>query len=145
MKAPIVHLLEFLGQMGSFIISHGLSPCEIFPQPTISTFQELSTASLGLPVWDLIFEDHFDRLTCVPDRNGVLRPNPLSWTPEIGCLVAAGDELRIWRVSQCFPQFGAVSLFKGGIFHFGSCPCRASRLFDALVGTVFSPETWING
>lgn len=46
--------------------------------------QELSTASMGLPVWDLVFEDHFDRLTCVPDRNGILRPNPLSWTPEIG-------------------------------------------------------------
>ena len=39
---------------------------------------------MGLPVWDLVFEDHFDRLTCVPDRNGILRPNPLSWTPEIG-------------------------------------------------------------
>ena len=48
---------------------------------------ELTTASMALPIWDLVFEDHFDRLSCVPDRNGVLRPNPLSWTAEIGTLV----------------------------------------------------------
>lgn len=59
-------------------------PKKIITKTSIQSCQELTTASLGLPVWDLVFEDHFDRLTCVPDRNGILRPNPLSWTPEIG-------------------------------------------------------------
>lgn len=61
-----------------------VSPKKIITKTSIQSCQELTTASLGLPVWDLVFEDHFDRLTCVPDRNGILRPNPLSWTPEIG-------------------------------------------------------------
>jgi len=41
-------------------------------------------ASLGLPIWELVWEDNFDRLTCVPDRAGILRPNPHYWTPEVG-------------------------------------------------------------
>lgn len=38
----------------------------------------------GRPVVVFVRQDHFDRLTCVPDRNGVLRPNPETWTTEIG-------------------------------------------------------------
>ncbi|CAE7938386.1 Slc8b1 [Symbiodinium sp. KB8] len=41
-------------------------------------------ASLGLPIWELVWEDNFDHLTCVPDRTGILRPNPHYWTPEVG-------------------------------------------------------------
>lgn len=72
--------------------------------------QELTTASLGLPVWDLVFEDHFDRLTCVPDRNGILRPNPLSWTPEIGswprwgCLICCRLSFVSWGGGTFFQQ-----------------------------------------
>lgn len=29
-------------------------------------------------------QDHFDRTSCIPDRNGILRPNPQTWTAEIG-------------------------------------------------------------
>ncbi|CAE7560144.1 bglA [Symbiodinium sp. CCMP2592] len=41
-------------------------------------------ASPGLPVWELIWEDHFDSETCVPDTSGVLRPSPEFWSAEIG-------------------------------------------------------------
>ncbi|CAK9083244.1 3-1 [Durusdinium trenchii] len=78
------------------IAGYSTSKCaEWKPGKCMGKAQDLSTASKGLPIWDLAFEegpetdalkthDHFDRLTCVPDRNGVLRPNPETWTTEIG-------------------------------------------------------------
>ncbi|CAJ1426407.1 unnamed protein product [Effrenium voratum] len=67
------------------IASYGTSKCAAWRRgKCVAKGQELQTASKGLPIWDLVWEDHFDRLTCVPDGQGVLRPNPQFWTSEIG-------------------------------------------------------------
>mmetsp|Transcript_61818 Transcript_61818/g.109761 ORF Transcript_61818/g.109761 Transcript_61818/m.109761 type:complete len:814 (-) Transcript_61818:129-2570(-) len=41
-------------------------------------------ASVGIPVWELVWEDDFDSLTCKKDSKGIYRPNPDVWTHEIG-------------------------------------------------------------
>lgn len=89
------------------VAGYSTSKCaEWRPGRCMGTPQELTTASLGLPVWDLVFEDHFDRLTCVPDRNGILRPNPLSWTPEIG--YKRGKENQFYKAENVECRNGAL-------------------------------------
>lgn len=89
------------------IAGYSTSKCAQWrPGRCIGSPKELSTASMGLPVWDLVFEDHFDRLTCVPDRNGILRPNPLSWTPEIG--YKRGRENQFYKAENVECRNGAL-------------------------------------
>eukprot|EP00931_Biecheleriopsis_adriatica_P123083 TRINITY_DN98149_c0_g1_i1.p1 TRINITY_DN98149_c0_g1~~TRINITY_DN98149_c0_g1_i1.p1 ORF type:complete len:499 (+),score=84.60 TRINITY_DN98149_c0_g1_i1:132-1499(+) len=45
---------------------------------------KVSPGSLGLPVWEMKFEDHFDHTTCVTDDDGIDRPSPDFWTLETG-------------------------------------------------------------
>ncbi|CAE7631900.1 bglA [Symbiodinium sp. CCMP2456] len=63
-------------------------------------------ASPGLPVWELIWEDHFDSETCVPDMSGVLRPSPEFWSAEIG--YKRGKELQWYQPKNAECKDGAL-------------------------------------
>jgi len=63
-------------------------------------------ASPGLPVWELIWEDHFDSETCVPDTSGVLRPSPEFWSAEIG--YKRGKELQWYQPKNAECKDGAL-------------------------------------
>mmetsp|Transcript_129084 Transcript_129084/g.306221 ORF Transcript_129084/g.306221 Transcript_129084/m.306221 type:complete len:501 (-) Transcript_129084:15-1517(-) len=56
---------------------------------------EPAPAAEGLPIWELVWEDHFDSETCIPDSHGVLRPSPENWSPEIG--YKRGKELQWYQ------------------------------------------------
>ncbi|CAJ1420300.1 unnamed protein product [Effrenium voratum] len=66
--------------------------------PQIDRFggpQASGAAAEGLPIWELVWEDHFDSETCIPDSHGVLRPSPENWSPEIG--YKRGKELQWYQ------------------------------------------------
>jgi len=53
------------------------------------------SASEGLPIWELLWEDHFDTDSCVLDGTGVQRPNPEFWSAETG--YKRGKELQWYQ------------------------------------------------
>ena len=79
------------------------SKCPAWKRGKCSGPSKMGAASMGLPIWELVWEDHFDHLTCVPDSSGIMRPNPHYWTAEVG--YKRGKELHLGSPLLLFHTF----------------------------------------
>mmetsp|Transcript_59920 Transcript_59920/g.106590 ORF Transcript_59920/g.106590 Transcript_59920/m.106590 type:complete len:569 (+) Transcript_59920:84-1790(+) len=59
-------------------------------EPRIAASHKLAT--VGMPIWDLVWEEQFDSSSCVQDDIGIWRPSPESWSYEYG--YKRGNELQ---------------------------------------------------
>jgi len=88
------------------VAGFGTSKCSQWQRGRCGGPAEKEVASAGLPVWELIWEDNFDHLTCVPDRSGIMRPNPQIWTAEVG--YKRGKELQWYQPENAECKNGAL-------------------------------------